>query len=379
MHPRSTPWPAGPELLARLAHGFRTSGPAARAGGALWVVDPAEARAVLGNRDGHFVEHSDFFASSLGQLGPRSLQVDIGRGARELLGRVAQRRRAELPALIERELAPGGPPTHWPDAANLVLLHHLGEALLAPTAPPELHDLVREMVERSVLASAHGRGGGWARARYRARAMRLLTVAAAERRSGTGEPADLLELVARLAPAEATDRQLAEIHVGFIMSVTGSLAFLLAWSVYLLGLHPEEPCRRPAWVVREALRLWPVAWLFDRRVATGHRLGEREFRPGDTVTVCSWLTHRHPDHWDDPEAYRPARWEAPPPTPAYLPFGWGPYTCAAATLSTELVEDLLGHLLDGYRITVEPLGSEAQLGSALAPPPFLLELRARNG
>ena len=52
---------------------------------------------------------------------------------------------------------------------------------------------------------------------------------------------------------------------------------------------------------------------------------------GVPVNYCSWASHRLPDVWEDPTAFRPERF-APGdreriPKGAYIPFGGGSRTC----------------------------------------------------
>lgn len=147
----------------------------------------------------------------------------------------------------------------------------------------------------------------------------------------------------------------------------------------LVGLPAGHPPggreAEPAWVVREALRLWPVAWLLGSRPARPHELAGATVTPDDHVLVCPYLIHRHPRHWDEPARFRPERWAGVQRQPqAFLPFGWGPHKCPAGPLSMDLVEDVLRIVTDRYRLTVTPLETRPHIGASLAPPRFDLGL-----
>jgi cytochrome P450 len=49
------------------------------------------------------------------------------------------------------------------------------------------------------------------------------------------------------------------------------------------------------------------------------------------VIVSPWVTHRHPDHWEQPEHFDPERFtpqqESTRPRYAWFPFGGGPRAC----------------------------------------------------
>lgn len=49
---------------------------------------------------------------------------------------------------------------------------------------------------------------------------------------------------------------------------------------------------------------------------------------GSSVLISPWVTHRHPDAWDDPERFAPERFLGNERHPfSYLPFGGGPRQC----------------------------------------------------
>jgi cytochrome P450 len=346
------------------------------AGDTLWlpgrqlcVAEPAAARAVLANDDGLYQEHSDFFHTRRGTFGPRSVQVQIGRSARSLLNAYLAAHADELAASVRRDLVPA---SEWPDAGNWLVYRHLAAVLVAPDSPVRLRRMVDEIVERAVLAGARERQSRLRRAVFRFRVARELAQAVEQRRArGAGQPADLLDVVAGAAGPSSLVADLGEVFLSFVFAIAGSVGFTLGWSVYLLATSPPTDAE-PAWVVREALRLWPVAWMLGRRPAKPHQVAGVAVTPQDLVVVCPYLVHRHPRYWDDPTSFRPERWATGHDQQAYIPFGWGPHTCAAASLSLQLVEDILRTLLDGHRLTLTSNDRRPCVGPALAPPRFRL-------
>jgi enediyne biosynthesis protein E7 len=84
-------------------------------------------------------------------------------------------------------------------------------------------------------------------------------------------------------------------------------------------------------VIKEALRLYPPGWLLTRRPIEADTLGGYDLPPKTDVILSPYLVHRHPAHWDEPEAFRPERFapeavEARHPY-AYFPFAVGPRHC----------------------------------------------------
>jgi hypothetical protein len=347
------------------------------AGDALWLpgrllclAEPVAARVVLTNSEGMYEEHSDFFHSKRGLFGPRSAQVEMGRGARALLRAYLAAHTEGLADSIRRILAPA---SEWPDAGNWLVYRYLQGAVVSPHTPARLRRTLDEIVERAVLAGARERYSRATRAVFRFRVKRELARAIEQRRTGgPREPADLLDIVAGAA-GEARAADLAEVFLSFLFAVAGSIGFVLGWSVYLLGTHPGT-ASEPAWVVREALRLWPVAWMLGRRPARPHEVAGVPVTPRDQVVVCPYAIHRNSRHWDDPASFRPERWATISDHNAFIPFGWGPHRCVAAALSLQLVEDILRIMGDDYRLTLTPHDPRPCIGPALAPPRFTLGL-----
>ncbi|XVS61633.1 cytochrome P450 [Actinosynnema sp. CA-299493] len=349
-----------------------------RAPGVLYVGEPAEAKAVLANTGSRYREHSDFFRTSEGVFGPRSAQQEVGRVARNLLRDHWAARSDRLAATVEREI---GPDSRWPDAGNL-LLHRCFRDVLAPEG--ELRRLVDQVVRHAVLAGARDRRSVLSRAVLRHRIRRALIAELSRRRArDVRTPGDLLDVLAAAAPDGSSRTalvRLAEVFLSFLFAVTGSTGFLLGWSVYLLGTEPGAGGDL-AGVVREALRLWPVAWNFGRFPAEPHRLAGAEVTTSDEVVVCSYLVHRDGRFWPDPDEFRPQRWSAGMPrggAEAFIPFGWGAHTCVAAGFAAQLVEDVLRVLPPAERWRVEAHQHRPHVAAALAPPDFTLRTSGRR-
>ncbi|MFJ2771082.1 cytochrome P450 [Streptomyces sp. NPDC087300] len=369
------------------------------ASGLLCVAGPEAARAVLGNRHALVAETADFYRTRHGVFGPRAAQIEIGRASRALMNRHLDARQPRLPGLLAAHLTPE---SVWPDAGNLLVLAHLRDVLLHRDAPPALHAVLEEIVTRAVLAGARQCHSAVSRLLFRRRAHGALhTEIAARRRAGERSgrgggpsagrgdgqcsdadtlPRDLLDVVLDGSDPTADPAELAEVYLSFLFATVGAIGFALGWAVLLLGTHPDCRTTQANWVVREALRLWPVAWLFARSPSRTQDLGGMRVTPDDRLAVCTYLVHRHPGHWPRPDEFVPQRWADAVPDGAYLPFGHGPHTCAGATVTMRLLEDLVGLITRDWHLSVTPDGGGPQVGPALAPPRFTAALSRRaNG
>ncbi|MEA2312155.1 MAG: hypothetical protein QOE28_2123 [Solirubrobacteraceae bacterium] len=113
----------------------------------------------------------------------------------------------------------------------------------------------------------------------------------------------------------------------------------------------------------ETLRLYPPAWIGPRRSVSEFTLHGHTVAAGVPVNYCSWASHRLPDVWEEPDAFRPERFTAERrariPRGAYVPFGGGSRIClgmrfgqleikliAAAVRERFRLERLPGHVLE---------------------------------
>lgn len=87
--------------------------------------------------------------------------------------------------------------------------------------------------------------------------------------------------------------------------------------------------------IREVLRLWAFPLAAHRRVIHDFQHHGIDARENDIYMLSSFVTHRDPDHWKDPERFDPDRWidyKKPKGATPFVPFGWGHRTCIGASL-----------------------------------------------
>ncbi len=229
----------------------------------------------------------------------------------------------------------------------------------------------------------------------------VMEIIAARRRSG----ADGGDLLGRLmsardeATGEAmTDRQLRDEVMTILMAGHETTASALTFTFYLLARHPEADeelaaelarvlgGRAPTTddlprlsvtraVIEESMRLYPPAWMMERRAIADDAAGGVRI-PARTVVMASpWVTHRHPAFWDDPERFDHRRFLPGAPRPghrfAYFPFGGGPRVCLGGAFALLEARLMLATLAQRYRLELVP-------GRPLELDPNVT-LRPRNG
>ena len=219
------------------------------------------------------------------------------------------------------------------------------------------------------------------------------------RRGNTGTP-DLLDLLLqgedpktkrRMNTAELRDNLLT-----FIVAGHETTALTLSWSLYLMGFDQsvQEKARAEAQsvlggraatgadlenlpytrqIIDEALRLYPPAGIISRTACKPDTLGGREIRSDDTVMIPIYALGRNRLLWDDPDAFRPERFEDRKNIDryAYLPFGDGPRICIGASFALQEAVIILATLLSRFRFTPVP-GKDPE-------PVMILTLRPDGG
>jgi cytochrome P450 len=373
----------GPSLSDQFRHApleflereFAASGDVVRTGEReLCLGDPLAARSVLHNENNLYRDHSDFFHTRRGLFGPRASQLKIAHHGRRLLRNFLRMQANDAMASFVDSNLPAR--SEWPDSGNRLVYRYLLPVLVSKDNPPALRRLLDDIVERAVLANARSRQAAWRRMILQFRTTWLLSSAIETRRARAGsQPADLLDVIAYSAqPGQSAD-ELAEVFLSFLFAIAGSLGFVLAWSVYLLGTHRD--CEAPAqWVVQEALRLWPVSWMLARHPARDHEVSGVRVGMDDVVVACPYLVHRNPTYWSNPREFRPDRWAARESwrNPAFIPFGYGPHRCVAAELATRLVSEFLAAITKSNRLSIVAHDTRPSIAAAMAPPPFTLTL-----
>ncbi|WP_052341429.1 cytochrome P450 [Salinarimonas rosea] len=184
-----------------------------------------------------------------------------------------------------------------------------------------------------------------------------------ERRARPTDTGDLLSLYMQARDEDGrgmTDRQLRDEMVTLLLAGHETTALVLSWAWYELARHPRTQerlaaeidavlCDRPATVedlrrlpfaesvAKESMRLYPPGWAIGRETTEEVEIGGYRLAKGTTVIMAPWVLHRDPRHFDDPDAFRPERWEdgleERLPRFAYMPFGGGPRVCIGGRFS----------------------------------------------
>jgi cytochrome P450 len=222
-----------------------------------------------------------------------------------------------------------------------------------------------------------------------------------QRRSDAGRHTDLLAMLLDARDSDTgagmSDQQVRDEVLTLLLAGHETTANALAWTFYLLGQHPDVTAqlqqeyrrvlngRAPTMadlpqlpltqmVIEESMRLYPPAWAVGRHGLQADEIGGFTIPKGAYVLLIQYVTHRHPDYWEHPDAFDPERFSAERsvdrPRFAYFPFGGGPRLCIGNQFALTEAQLILASILARYHVRLDP-------GASIAPEP-LVTLRPRG-
>ncbi|MGO9604737.1 MAG: cytochrome P450 [Candidatus Binataceae bacterium] len=231
---------------------------------------------------------------------------------------------------------------------------------------------------------------------------RIIASVIAERRLDGRDRGDLLSLLLAARDPDTgvamNDKELRDELLTMILAGHETIANALSWTWYMLSQNPEPEQklhrelidvlggRAPtiadlpnlpytAIVINESMRLYPPVWAVGRSPIADDQILGFAIPKGASVMLCPWLTHRHPDFWEEPERFDPERFSpeqsAIRPRHAYFPFGGGPRQCIGNVLALTEATLILASVAQKYRLRMVP-------GHRVDPQP-LVTLRPRYG
>jgi cytochrome P450 len=240
---------------------------------------------------------------------------------------------------FRRAMSPLAPPASWPTPDNR----------RAARARRDLYGVVDELIAKRRHAAAGGDD--------------LLSRLLGARDSDTGEAMDV--------------QQVRDEALIFLLAGHETTSTALTFTLHLLARHPDEQrlvheeldavldgraptlddvpaLARTAMAIKESMRLYPPAYALGRLSETANEIGGYSVPAGAYVVVSQFATHRHPQFWDEAEAFDPARFtperERARHPHAYFPFGAGPRACIGSHFAMLEAVIAIAVLLRRFRI-----------------------------
>jgi cytochrome P450 len=202
------------------------------------------------------------------------------------------------------------------------------------------------------------------------------------------------DLLQHLVDAGLDDERIRDQMLTMLIAGHDTSTALLAWTFYLLGTSPdiharlvseldaaigqELPGSASGWqpplldrVLKESLRLYPPIHIGNRMVVEDMEFEEQCVPAGERLFYSIYLTHRDPEHWEEPDRFHPERFAGGRKTPpfAYVPFGGGPRACIGAAFGQAEGRLVLARLLQTYDFELVNPKVRAYMGTTLEPRP----------
>lgn len=222
-------------------------------------------------------------------------------------------------------------------------------------------------------------------ARSRREIEQVLRKVIEEHRSDLNRYDDMLSMLLRSSDEGGTgymsEDLLLDESLTLFLAGHETTANALTWTWYLLAQHPaaaEKLCaeldevldgrlphptdlsrlRFTGQIFREALRLYPPAWIIVREAVTDYQMGEIVVPAGSTLLMSPYAMHRDPRFWKNPEEFDPDRWadkaSADQPKFAFFPFGAGTRVCIGEHFAMMEGVLLLATLAQRWRFHLAP-------------------------
>jgi cytochrome P450 len=199
------------------------------------------------------------------------------------------------------------------------------------------------------------------------------------------EPRD--DLISALVQARGengeglTDHDVRDEALTFVQAAYAGVAPGMTWALSLLAQHPDARSRVVseleevlgeragtlestrhlpylAAVIDETLRLYPSLWVFAVVPIGDDVIGGYDIPAGMSVVISPYITHRHPEFWNDSERFDPERFADSAATVrhpyAYFPFSGGPRACPASGLALAMIRIALASIVRRHRIELVP-------------------------
>ena len=210
------------------------------------------------------------------------------------------------------------------------------------------------------------------------------TEAAGEEYVNENDPTILRFLID--AREEVTSTQLRDDLLSMLVAGHETTGSVLTWTAYLLAQNPDCLARAHAEVdavlgdrgtcgladlkelkyvmrcINESMRLYPHPPVLIRKALKADTLpGGYDIPEGQDILLSIYNLHRNPDVWEDPDAFKPERFDLDGPVPneqntdfKYVPFSGGPRKCVGDQFALMEAQVILAMMLRRFSFKLVP-------------------------
>jgi cytochrome P450 len=228
------------------------------------------------------------------------------------------------------------------------------------------------------------------------------------RRAANSDSGDLLSLLIQARDEDGspmTTQQLRDEALTLFLAGHETTASTLSWTWWLLAQNPRVEQQLHAeletvldgrtpgldditkltytnHIISESLRLYPPAWAMARLATEAHEIGGYPVPKGTGIAAVTWIVHRDPRWYDNPEEFFPERWGTDLlkriPRFAYFPFGYGPRQCIGNSFALMEAVLVLATIAQGFRFALIPGHQVTPLASLTLRPRYGVHVKVHS-
>lgn len=205
----------------------------------------------------------------------------------------------------------------------------------------------------------------------------------AERRADLHDTGDLLSMLL-LTEGEngerMTNKEVRDEIVTLYLAGYETTANTLNWTFYLLSRHAHiekrmhdeldsvlagrtptladlSQLRYTEQVIKEALRLYPPAWMFSREAMIDLKIGGYDVPAGSIIQIVTYFVHRNSEVWDNPLEFNPDRFSEANAEKidkwAYIRFGGEQRVCIGQSFAMLEAHLIIATIASRYRLRLK--------------------------
>ncbi len=212
----------------------------------------------------------------------------------------------------------------------------------------------------------------------------------AQRRANGGDNGDLMAMLLLSTDEDGnrlSDLDVRDEAVTLILAGHETTSNTLSWTFKLLAEHPEVEARLHAeldavlggrvptladlrqltytnMVLKEAMRLYPAAWVIGRQALEDVEIQGEVIPKGAILNIYTYFIQRNEKYWDNPTRFDPERFspenEGRINKWAYIPFSTGPRVCVGNSFAMMEAQLLLATIASRFQLSL-PTGHSVEL------------------
>ncbi len=208
---------------------------------------------------------------------------------------------------------------------------------------------------------------------YKATIDKLMLEIINKRKENLGQYQDYLETLLQEQaknPHEISDHLVKDQLITFVMAGHETSANMLSWTLLLLLKNPSKLIDATEFarstdiseyadlaqllplenILKESMRLFPPVWMISRDSVGADSILGFPIPAGSTINICPYVTHRSDKYWDQPNEFKPQRFEKDYNKKAFFPFSSGPRSCIGSQLALMEGKWILYQILRNFNL-----------------------------